>query len=51
MTPAGSAPSAVLGPTALTALLGEWTRPGAPAYAALADGIRRLVLEDRKSVV
>lgn len=50
MTLAGSAPSAVLGPAALTALLGEWTRPGAPAYAALADGIRRLVLDGRVPV-
>ncbi|KZC96571.1 MULTISPECIES: MocR-like transcription factor YczR [Clavibacter] len=50
MTRSGSAPSAVLGPTALTALLGEWTRPGSPAYQALADGIRRLVLDGRVPV-
>ncbi|MFD2339829.1 PLP-dependent aminotransferase family protein [Clavibacter tessellarius] len=50
MTLAGSAPSAVLGPAALTTLLGEWTRPVTPAYAALADGIRRLVLDGRVPV-
>ncbi len=50
MTLAGSAPSAVLGPTALTALLGEWARPGSPAYQALADGIRHLVLDGRVPV-
>lgn len=46
----GSAPSAVLGPTALTALMGEWARPGSPAYQALADGIRHLVLDGRVPV-
>jgi DNA-binding transcriptional MocR family regulator len=50
MTLAGSAPSAVLGPTALTTLLGEWARPGTPAYQALADGIRHLVLDGRVPV-
>ena len=50
MTLAGSAPSAVLGPTALTALLGEWARPGVPGYQALADGIRHLVLDGRVPV-
>ncbi|WP_445443404.1 MocR-like transcription factor YczR [Clavibacter sp. km1a] len=47
MSLSGSVPAAVLGPVALTALLGEWTRPGSPAYQALADGIRRLVLDGR----
>ncbi|CAQ01154.1 putative GntR-family regulatory protein [Clavibacter sepedonicus] len=40
----------MLGPTALTALLGEWARPGAPVYQALADGIRHLVLDGRVPV-
>ncbi|WP_394804717.1 GntR family transcriptional regulator [Clavibacter capsici] len=50
MTLPGSAPAAVLGPAALTALLGEWNRTGTPAYRALADGIRRLVLDGRVPV-
>jgi hypothetical protein len=31
MSLSGSVPAAVLGPVALTALLGEWTRPGSAA--------------------
>lgn len=50
MAPSGSAPSAVLGPAALLALLGEWSRPGAPAYRALADAVRHLVLDGRVPV-
>ncbi|WP_396335556.1 GntR family transcriptional regulator, partial [Clavibacter sp. MX14-G9D] len=40
----------MLGTTALLGLLGEWTRTGSPAYRALADGIRRLVLDGRVPV-
>jgi len=43
-------PSRQLGSREVTALLGNWSRPGTPAYRALAERLRLLVLDGRLPV-